>query len=69
MQKGFIIGQQVLMRCTPSKHLSWGMQMMQAEMAFVWATNGNNQKENGSRGRSINPNIICHTCEEAGHIV
>ena len=50
------------------KKQPWGMQMMQTEMSFAQATSGNKQQENGGKSRSINPNIICHKCGEAGHI-
>ena len=46
----------------------WGMQKMQAEMAFAQTTSGNKPKENASRGRSINHSTICHRCGGVGHI-
>ena len=50
------------------KKQAWGIQMVQIEMAFAQTTSGNKLKENGGRSRSINPNIFCHRCGEAGHI-
>ena len=37
-------------------------------MSFAQVMGGIEAKENSSRGRGINPNIICHRCEETGHI-
>ena len=50
------------------KKQPWGMQIMQTEMAFAKAMGENKQKKNDSKGRSINPNIICHRCGEDRHI-
>ena len=44
------------------------MQMMQAEMTFVHARGENEAKENGNRGRSINPDIICYRDGAEVHI-
>ena len=37
----------------------WGVQKTQAEMAIAQATGGNQARENGNRGRSINHSTIC----------
>ena len=50
------------------KKQPWGVQMMQIEMAFALEICGSQAKENGSRGRGINFNIIYHRYRETRHI-